>query len=72
MALDEYVKEVIVEVLCDLALADHLSDVRHAERGLWDLLGIRHPIYDHDSAWQNTKATLTRAGIALPDYLSED
>lgn len=34
------IREVIVEVLCSQALADHLGDVRDAERKLWELIGI--------------------------------
>lgn len=65
-------KAIIVDVLCGQALADHLGDVRDAEGQLWSLLGVEDPVLDYDSAWQNTKATLTRNGIPLPTYLQDD
>jgi hypothetical protein len=63
-------KAVIVDVLCGQALADHLGDVRDEELHLWRLLGIDRPVGDHNSAWRNTRATLDRAGIALPAHLA--
>jgi len=65
-------KAVIVEVLCGQALADHLGDVRDEERHLWRLLDVERPVYDHDSPWRNTRATLKQAGIPLPAYLAGD
>lgn len=62
----------IVEVLCSQALADHLGDVRDAELKLWRLIGVDRPVYDHDSAWGNTRDTLRLAGIPLPEHLDSD
>lgn len=70
--LDPQVKATIVEVLCSLALAEHLGDVRDAEIELWHLLGVVRPLRSHDSAWRNTRDTLERAGIPLPTHLTED
>lgn len=70
--MDGHEKAIIVEVLCSQALSDHLGDVRDAEVKLWELLGIQRPVYDHDDAWQNTKATLNKYGIDLPDYFEEE
>lgn len=69
-------KEKIIEVLCSLALSDHLGDVRDAESGLWDLINVPKPSYDdidYDaSPFQQTKARLKAAGLSLPDYLGDD
>lgn len=64
-------REKLIEVLCSQALADHLGDVRDAEVGLWELLGISEVCRDYDSAWQNTRATLERNAYMLPEYLRE-
>lgn len=69
-------RATIVEVLCSLALSDHLGDVRDAEDKLFVLVGAsdlnwddpRHPTGDY-SAWQMTKARLRAAGIDPPSYL---
>lgn len=68
-------KAAIVEVLCSQALADHLGDVRDAERRLWSLIGVDRVVYDeydHSSAWGNCKATLAANNIPLPSYYSPD
>lgn len=65
-------KAVIIDVLCGQALADHLGDVRDEELHLWRLLGVDRPVYEHDSAWRNTRATLQRAGLPLPAHLAGD
>jgi len=75
--LSDEVREAIVEVLCGQALADHLGDVRDAEEKLWKLLGAPELSYSDDdfndtSAWSMTKARLAKAGLPLPDYLSDD
>lgn len=62
-------KATIVDVLCGQALADHLGDVRDAERKLWTLIGIDKPEYEDDSAFVNTQRTLYKHDIPLPDYL---
>jgi len=62
-------KNVIVEFLCGSALADHLGDVRNAEVKLWKLLGVEsRDIEEADNAFDATKATLKKHGIALPKY----
>lgn len=73
--MDEREKAIIIDVLCGQALADHLGDVRDEEWKLWRLLGVDRPVLDFDSAWRNTKATLSSAGLPLPahlDYPDED
>lgn len=62
-------RSVIVEVLCSQALADHLGDVRDAERKLWKLLGIDKPQCEANDAFRNTQRTLYEHNIPLPDYL---
>jgi hypothetical protein len=73
------IRDVIVDVLCSQALADHLGDIRDAEEGLWSLIGVppldyEDPLYpgDGDSAWRLTKARLAAAGLPLPAYLRGD
>lgn len=68
-------KAAVVDVLCGLALSDHLGDVRDAEEGLWKLLGADqlpsdHPARDSDSPWRITRARLQAANIPLPAYLT--
>ncbi len=68
------IAEVVVEVLCSQALADHLGDVRDAEEKLWRLLGIdpceRHDHPDYNaSAFGITAALLHEHGVPLPGYL---
>lgn len=68
---------VIIDVLCSQALADHLGDVRDAERDLWNLLGVPelphdHPAWNTDSAFRVTKARLQEAGLPLPDFAQGD
>lgn len=46
-ALPEFARDTIVGVLCSLALADHLGDVRWAEEDLWKLLGVDKLDYYH-------------------------
>lgn len=70
------VRDAIVDVLCSLALANHLGDVRDAESGLWALIGApplppEHPAWDK-SAWRRTRTRLLAAGLSLPDYLADD
>lgn len=71
-------RDVIVEVLCSQALADHLGDVRDAESKLWKLLDAPELDFDDPEypdtyeAWPLTRARLAKAGIALPDYLRGD
>jgi hypothetical protein len=67
----------IVEVLCSLALSDHLGDVRDAETGLWELLDAKplpydDPAWGSDSAFTITSARLRAAGYSLPAYLKDD
>jgi len=63
-------KTIIVDVLCGQALADHLGDVRDAERQLWGLIGVTEICTENDSAWENTEATLKQHKIAVPSYLN--
>jgi len=70
-------RDIIVEVLCSQALADHLGDVRDAESKLWKLIGVPElhytdPAWDTNSAFRVAKARLELAGIPLPDYLRGD
>ena len=67
-------QQVIIEVLCSQALADHLGDVRNAERKLWKLLDVPElsyddPAYDSDSVFTVTHARLKAAGYSLPEWL---
>jgi hypothetical protein len=65
-------KAVIIDALCELALADNLGDVRDAERHLWGLLGIAQPLGLHETPWRNTRDTLIAAGCELPSHLTEE
>jgi len=74
-------KEIIIDVLCGLALADHLGDVRGEELNLWKLLGLnpeevmnkRDEYYDETkSIFQVTKKILEENEMQLPDYLATD
>lgn len=73
-ALPEFARDTIVGVLCSLALADHLGDVRGAEEDLWKLLGVDkldyyHPALDGDyNAFTITRARLEQAGLELPEH----
>lgn len=65
--------EIIADVLCGLALSDHLGDVRDAERDLWKLLGspeltLEDPCRHSDSAWPATRHRLAILDL-IPDYL---
>jgi hypothetical protein len=67
-------KAQIVAVLCSLALAENLGDVRDAEEGLWKLLDASklpfgHPAWDADEAWPVTQARIATAGFSLPEHL---
>lgn len=71
------IRDVIIEVLCGQALADHLGDVRDAETKLWELIGAPKlpsddPAWDSDSAWRLTRARLRSAGLSLPSYFGDD
>jgi hypothetical protein len=75
--MEDWERREVVATLCSQALADHLGDVRDAERHLWALLQVaplpdNHPAWDSDSAWRITKARLDVAGIALPLHLQGD
>lgn len=66
----------VVKVLCSLALSDHLGDVRDAESGLWELLGVPplpydDPAWDSDSAFTIAQARLATVGYQLPDHLRD-
>lgn len=73
---NENFRPTLVRVLCGLALAEHMGDVRDEERHLWELLGIDElpyddPAWDSNSAYHITQARLKRAGEPLPDYLQD-
>ena len=75
--LSDEVRDAIIETLCGQALADHLGDVRDAERHLWAVLGAPDlpsddPAWDSDSAWRMTRARLLAAGLPLPEHLRGD
>lgn len=71
--MNDQEKATIIEVLCGLALSDHLGDVRDEEVKLWELVGVpRSSIYnEEDDAWTNTRRTLARNGLDLPEYLED-
>lgn len=75
--MTEEERAVIVDVLCGLALSDHLGDVRDEEGHLWKLLGVaplpnNHPAWESESEFRRTRARLTLAGIPLPAHLASD
>lgn len=68
-------REVIVEVLCNLAIANDFGDVRQAEVDLWKMLGVTDLKYTHgNNAWENTRDTLIENGMAdlIPEEFKED
>ena len=73
MAINPVIREAIVEVLCEQALADNLGDIRDAERTLWKLLGIDPMDFpdEYDSAWEVTQYRLKKHGILPEEYLTE-
>lgn len=79
---DPEVRAVLIEVLCSQALADHLGDVRDAERGLWKLLGVEVDHYNSEPGDENywnlqeasqiTRYRLKKHGLPAPEWFESD
>jgi Na+-transporting methylmalonyl-CoA/oxaloacetate decarboxylase gamma subunit len=67
------VEETIIEVLCKVALADHVYDASHAIEVLWTIIDVPEPLPD-DPYWQSetqeqfVERRLLAAGKELPEW----
>lgn len=63
-------EEKVIKVLSRLALSDNMGDVREAEDGLWELLGILPKdvanLINYDSPYEVVKTMCDRLGIKPP------
>ena len=73
--LPQHVREAIASYFIGAGLADHLGDVRDAERSLWPLIDPDPWDWESDGwvddPWQNIKARLRRIGLLPDDYENE-